>query len=429
MITRINQIESGKDKLLADLKGRPNIEGILTSYLEQVQETQETYEQMLDERSVYTAIGVQLDTVGALVGESRQYRTDEVYRAAILTRIVINNCDGTIPSIIQIIKLLYPEATSVKFWEHFPASINFLLLQTINDRQAYLLNGINNYWQISQDIVISLGEDVNFTTEFDNYDTTNHGVELLSSSDPLKETGIYIGRDGYFYVTDDTGTSSVGVDIRPLLVDGLNTISLTGDITTPTLMVLFVNGHKVAGGFTPLGTVYTGFNSTGGYNGVDVNRKASYEGYFRNVRITTTGGQYDTDFRFKVNQETSTIGSSVRNAYISSDYDEDNWQTVAPDSLNIPPSFLVKVVQEILPAGVRLNNIGYTANPFVFIPAENGTLTLNGFLAERPSPALFDLIEDRFENIETYDGFDIEIKDSSDVLSSFGRLAETIQEK
>lgn len=121
-IKRINQVTSGLDLLLTQFKGKPNIEGVLTSYLTESQNTQQAYEEMLDERNLVTAIGVQLDQLGNLIGEPRSLRDDDSYRVAILIKIAINTNKGTLPDIKNIIKL-FTGASIVKISEHYPASI------------------------------------------------------------------------------------------------------------------------------------------------------------------------------------------------------------------------------------------------------------------------------------------------------------------
>lgn len=125
-ILRINQVESGLDKLLEQFKGKYNIESVLTSYLQITQSTQDTYEEMLDERSLTTAVGDQLDMIGALVGEGRNLRDDDEYRTAIFIRIAINTSDGTLPSIVEIVELL-TGSQDIRIFEHYPASIYIYL--------------------------------------------------------------------------------------------------------------------------------------------------------------------------------------------------------------------------------------------------------------------------------------------------------------
>lgn len=120
-IDKRDQISLGLNRLLEQFKDKPNIEAVLTSYLQQINDLEDTYESLLNERSIFTAVGVQLDLLGALVNEARLGRSDSVYRLAILTRIGINNSEGTPNQILSLLKNI-TGATKVNMWEHFPVS-------------------------------------------------------------------------------------------------------------------------------------------------------------------------------------------------------------------------------------------------------------------------------------------------------------------
>lgn len=121
-ITRINQVDSGLSLLLSQFKDKANIDGVLRTYLNASQQTQEAYEEMLDERNLAVAEGVQLDQLGAIVGEGRNLRDDEAYRLAIKIKIAINTNKGTLPDVKAIIKL-FTGALEVRILEHYPASV------------------------------------------------------------------------------------------------------------------------------------------------------------------------------------------------------------------------------------------------------------------------------------------------------------------
>lgn len=81
------------------------------SFLEESNELENIFQDLLDDRSVDTAVGVQLDQVGLLVGELRNRRDDEEFRNAIKLKIAVNTSSGTVEDIIRVIKLLFGEET------------------------------------------------------------------------------------------------------------------------------------------------------------------------------------------------------------------------------------------------------------------------------------------------------------------------------
>lgn len=102
--TKKDQITEGLEKLIYQWRDSPNVQGLLKSYLTSVQELEDTFFDLLTKRGIFEAEGEQLNVIGTRVGEGRLGREDEDYRYAILRRIAINNSDGTIPKILEILK-------------------------------------------------------------------------------------------------------------------------------------------------------------------------------------------------------------------------------------------------------------------------------------------------------------------------------------
>ena len=114
-------VEDGLNRLLHQWKDKPYAVGFLQSLLENVQVVEDLYQQLLNERSIYTAIGVQLDVLGLILGIDRNGRDDEAYRAALLARISFNTGNSTPESMLEVLRLL-TNSDVVDIWEHFPAS-------------------------------------------------------------------------------------------------------------------------------------------------------------------------------------------------------------------------------------------------------------------------------------------------------------------
>ena len=72
--------------------------------------------------NIASAYGYQLDIIGKLLGASRDGRTDEQYRDAILFQISINVGNGTPEDCVQYLSYV-TQATKVGYWEHYPASV------------------------------------------------------------------------------------------------------------------------------------------------------------------------------------------------------------------------------------------------------------------------------------------------------------------
>ena len=120
----IDLVEQGLSRVLSQFNDSPLFLGLVKSYLESVQSTEDGIFQLLDQRSVYTAFGTTLDYIGAIVGEQRLGKSDSAYRDAILFRIFLNSSEGTPDQLLQILQTA-SGGTNVRLWEHFPVSCIF----------------------------------------------------------------------------------------------------------------------------------------------------------------------------------------------------------------------------------------------------------------------------------------------------------------
>jgi hypothetical protein len=73
------------------------------------------------ERWLDTAVGQQLDGLGYIVGESRQGRTDDEYRDAILFRVFVNTSNATPADMIQGLRTL-TKPDDIQYIEQYPAT-------------------------------------------------------------------------------------------------------------------------------------------------------------------------------------------------------------------------------------------------------------------------------------------------------------------
>lgn len=114
-------VERGVAKLLHQFQDKENIKDLISSYLEQLQDTEDLSNVVAVSRGIDDAIGRALDQIGAFVGEPRNSRNDSSYREAIKLRIIINNSNGTPDEVIQASQLLIPFPST--YQEVYPAKI------------------------------------------------------------------------------------------------------------------------------------------------------------------------------------------------------------------------------------------------------------------------------------------------------------------
>ncbi len=81
---------------------KPRFAELLCIFMAQIQDAEDAGFQLATERTVDTAVGVQLDGLGDIVGQTRQGLSDDDYRPLIRARIRANNSEGTAPNIIDV---------------------------------------------------------------------------------------------------------------------------------------------------------------------------------------------------------------------------------------------------------------------------------------------------------------------------------------
>lgn len=97
-----NHVTDGLNRLCQQFKDKPNIVALLTIFLQRYQDLETAFWQLLTQRGIYVAEGVQLDAIGKIVGQPRNGLGDDDYRRYIFARILTDKSDGIIEDLIAI---------------------------------------------------------------------------------------------------------------------------------------------------------------------------------------------------------------------------------------------------------------------------------------------------------------------------------------
>lgn len=116
--------------------GKTNIEEMLSSFVQEVQEIENVLYSLFDERLLDTAVGAQLDLLGRIVEEPRKSSDDEQYRKFIRGRIAANRSSGTIPELLNLLTIISEIGDEYIIREYYPASL------VAESQQAVLSAGI-----------------------------------------------------------------------------------------------------------------------------------------------------------------------------------------------------------------------------------------------------------------------------------------------
>lgn len=111
-------------RLVSQYKNKPNMEAFASAIGARAQSVEDALWLLVSERTLDTAVGAQLDDLGAKVGESREGRTDAVYRTFIRGRILVNLSSGTPDELLAIVQMIMAAMGDNAFAlrEDFPAT-------------------------------------------------------------------------------------------------------------------------------------------------------------------------------------------------------------------------------------------------------------------------------------------------------------------
>ena len=147
---------------------RTNVEKLIVALVTPTQSVEDALQQLLSERSVDTAVGDQLDTIGVIVDQPRAGLDDETYRRYIRARIRTHRSNGIMRDILAVADLV------------------------IYDDDAYLriLNqGVAAYVLRVEDFVMDT-DLVNVVIKFLR-DATSAGVRPILETWPLEEDELF----------------------------------------------------------------------------------------------------------------------------------------------------------------------------------------------------------------------------------------------
>lgn len=120
---KTNIVTEGQGLLLSQFQDSPNLKNFLGLFLDVYQGLEADLFDVKEGFDVDTAVGAQLDVLGAIVGIDRGGRTDSAYRPLVKARILINSSSGLYEEIIQFTKLLVGSAFTTTFTEQFPKGL------------------------------------------------------------------------------------------------------------------------------------------------------------------------------------------------------------------------------------------------------------------------------------------------------------------
>lgn len=132
---KTTHIDEGLDNLIAQFEDSPRIASLLTTFLDQIQQLEDAFSEILTETTVEASTGQQLDALGSIVGEPRSGRNDLQYSTALRARLILNVSEGTPENIIALIRAIAGDVT-VQVFESYPASFLATIVDPIDPTEV-----------------------------------------------------------------------------------------------------------------------------------------------------------------------------------------------------------------------------------------------------------------------------------------------------
>ena len=122
-------VKDGLSVLAHQYKDKPQVIAKLSGLYGMIQAVENAAFTLYTDRSVDTAVGVQLDDLGKIVGERRQGAADPEYRLRVKGRIVCNRSNGTVENVISVFRALLSTSTGYSFIiaDVYPAGFTFVI--------------------------------------------------------------------------------------------------------------------------------------------------------------------------------------------------------------------------------------------------------------------------------------------------------------
>jgi hypothetical protein len=118
-----------------DYKRDAIFESLVTSYVDRLRDIEAATWEVVLERLLQNAIGVQLDILGKIVGEPRFSIDDDEYRLGVRCRIAVNLSQGLMSDIRLIASMILwngGKAADVNIYEYWPGTVMLDCLEVID---------------------------------------------------------------------------------------------------------------------------------------------------------------------------------------------------------------------------------------------------------------------------------------------------------
>lgn len=142
LIEQFADHEGRVSRFIEQWRNKPDLEALARIYLRQLQDVENAAFEVILERDVDAAVGVQLETIGKIVRQPRTTSDDNRFRSAIRARIAINISDGTPEDLIRVLRLLLVNGETFKIREEPPAQTRITIIDPLTSNDHDLIQAL-----------------------------------------------------------------------------------------------------------------------------------------------------------------------------------------------------------------------------------------------------------------------------------------------
>lgn len=150
----------GLGRLIGQYQDKPNIRGIVSPWLDQIQAAENALWEIVTLRYLNTAAGTQLDTLGVVVGLGRAGLDDASYVIALKAQILTNRSDGDPVTIEKVLNLCCPLPYILT--EYYVATFRITLVGVVTFAVAVAFNILQNAKTGGVRMLLTWDEQANF---------------------------------------------------------------------------------------------------------------------------------------------------------------------------------------------------------------------------------------------------------------------------
>jgi len=114
------------------LRDKPILTALLCEFVKPLNELETAFFALLNERSIDSAVGVQLDGIGTILNKPRNGRTDDAYRVVLRVELLVLRSNGKREELIEIVLTFLGAGFSLNIQSAYPAGVCYEIVEDIS---------------------------------------------------------------------------------------------------------------------------------------------------------------------------------------------------------------------------------------------------------------------------------------------------------